>query len=149
MMMMVETLSRAESEVRALLDRWVEATLALDMDRILACYDPDIRAFDAIGPLQFDGLGVYARHWKSCLEMMTGEMVFEPDQLRIELDGDLAVTHFLVRCGCAGEDGAMQTNWMRGTVCMRRHAGDWRIVHEHYSHPFDVETMKVAMDLKP
>jgi ketosteroid isomerase-like protein len=39
--------------------------------------------------------------------------------------------------------------WVRATLCLRRIDGKWMIAHEHQSVPFDVETGKASLDLKP
>jgi len=38
---------------------------------------------------------------------------------------------------------------VRATVCYRKIDGKWMIVHEHFSVPFDMETLKASLDLKP
>lgn len=141
--------TRAQAEVRAVLDAWVDATQRVDVDSVLSLYEPNVRAFDAIGPLQFQGVDVYGKHWRDCMSQVHGEMVFQPEQLVIDAEGDLGLAHFLVRCGCEDSHGELQTGWMRGTVAMRKGANGWRIYHEHYSSPFDPETMKVPATLEP
>ncbi len=39
--------------------------------------------------------------------------------------------------------------WVRATVCFRKTAGEWTVTHEHDSVPFDVESGKASLDLKP
>ncbi|MHA6289539.1 YybH family protein [Maricaulis sp. CAU 1757] len=132
--------------VGELLDDWMAATRRGDLDAVLACYAPDVRAFDAIGEQQYDGLEAYAAHWRRCFSMVHGEMIFEPHDLRTDSAGDLALVHYLARCGCEGADGALQVGWMRASVCLRRAGGEgWRIVHEHYSMPMDPETNQAVM----
>ena len=47
----------------------------------------------------------------------------------------------------SGEDAAW---WMRATVCLARHSGDWKIVHEHTSVPFHMDgNYRAAVDLSP
>jgi ketosteroid isomerase-like protein len=35
------------------------------------------------------------------------------------------------------------------TVCLRKIGGKWTVTHEHNSVPFDPETGKPSLDLKP
>ena len=44
-----------DAQIRGLLDDWVKAARAKDIDGIMATYAPDILAFDAIAQLQFKG----------------------------------------------------------------------------------------------
>jgi ketosteroid isomerase-like protein len=61
----------------------------------------------------------------------------------------VAFAHGLCRCGAKDESGEEKTSWMRFTTCYRRTSGSWKIVHEHFSAPFDVESGKALFDLKP
>jgi ketosteroid isomerase-like protein len=38
---------------------------------------------------------------------------------------------------------------MRVTACYRREAGQWRIVHEHWSAPFDMMSGTALFNLEP
>lgn len=139
----------AEQEIRAVLDRWVQSTCTKDLDGIMACYAPDVRAFDAIARLQFKGVEAYRKHWEHCLGFVDGEMLFEIHEPTIVVRDDIAFSHFLATCGCTDENGEEQIGWTRGTVCLRKTKGEWRIVHEHYSMPFDPETMKILDKAEP
>ncbi|GAK45780.1 conserved protein [Tepidicaulis marinus] len=133
-----------EDAIRALIDDWIKAAKAGDVGKIMTLYTPDIRAFDAISKLEFKGLEAYRTHWKMCMEMMPGsEMIMDLHDLEIEQSGELAFAHYLSLCGGTDEKGETQTGWMRATVCCRKTAEGWKISHEHYSSPFDPETMQI------
>lgn len=139
----------AEAEIRKLMDNWLRAVHAQDIDGIVSCYAPNILAFDAVSQLQFKGVDAYRKHWEACLSMCPpGSMIFEIHDLNITAGNDVAFCHGLSRCGGVGENGEEKTGWMRMTVCYRKRNGRWRVVHEHFSAPFDMETLKV-LDLRP
>lgn len=140
---------RSRADVKALIERWAESTRKKDLDAIMACYAPDVRAFDAIGPLQFRDAAAYREHYATCLTYMPGETLFEVHQLEIEAEGDLAFASYLGRCGCTDEKGELQAGWMRATICCKKLEGEWRIAHEHYSNPFDPESGQTRLDLEP
>jgi ketosteroid isomerase-like protein len=81
--------------------------------------------------------------------MAMGDMIMRIPEMSVTVGGDVALCHYLFICGGTGEDGNEQTGWMRGTVCLRRIDGQWLITHEHYSVPFDPESMKVLTELQP
>jgi len=148
--MATATLTRtAEAEIGRLIEDWAKAARSFDLDGITAAYAPDILAFDAIGKLQFKGADAYRAHWKACAEMCPGQMVFEVHDLAIEAADDLAFGHYFVRCGAVGEDGKEDTGFVRVTFCCRRTSGRWKIVHEHFSVPFDPESGKALLRLEP
>lgn len=134
-------------EVHALLDSYIQAVRALDLDRIVAHYAPDIVAYDAIAQLEFAGLDAYRQHWKACLQQCQN-MIFEPRDPAIFANGDVGFGHYLVHCG-GSCDGKESSGWMRATFGARKRNGRWQIVHEHYSAPFNPETNQILSDLKP
>ena len=139
----------AEAEIRAQVDSWLQAVLAMDLDRIISHYAPDILAFDAVSQLQFKGVEAYCQHWQACLAMCRpGTMIFELHDVHITAGDDVAFATALTRCGGTGENGEEKTGWMRMTAGYRQTHGQWKVVHEHFSAPFDMETLKV-LDVTP
>ena len=139
----------AEAEIRAQVDSWLQAVLAMDIDDIMSHYAPDILAFDAVSQLQCKGVDAYRKHWQACLAMCrAGMMIFEIHDLQVTAGDDVAFATALNRCGGIGENGEEQAGWMRMTAGYRKMNGKWMIVHEHFSAPFDMETLKL-LDLKP
>ncbi|WP_406833705.1 YybH family protein [Pseudomonas asiatica] len=137
----------AETEIRQLIERWMQAVRDRDIPNIVAPYADDIVAFDAIQALQFKGKATYQAQWEMCMSMCPGPMVFEFAELTVHAAGDLAVAHWLNRCGPA--DNESQCGFMRATVGYRRQGGQWQVIHEHWSAPFDMQTQKALFDLKP
>ena len=140
----------AVAEIQTLMDRWLRDVKAADIDKLMSHYAPDVLAFDAALQLQFKGTEAYGKHWRACMEMCPGPVTYEMHQLQITAGEDVAFAHYLNRCGgIDDETGEERAAWMRGTGCFRRIAGNWKIVHEHFSAPFDMETFKALLDLKP
>lgn len=143
------TNNASETKIRELIDGWLEAVRARDTKRIMSHYAPDVVAFDAIAALQFKGSEVYGKHWEACMSMCTGPMVFEIRELNIEAEDDVAFAHWLNRCGATDENGEEKASWMRVSAGYRRIKGNWRIVHEHFSAPFDMASGKALFGLEP
>ena len=139
--------TEAERELEQLIEQWMQAVRERDVDRIVAPSADDILAFDAIQALQFKGKATYQAHWEMCMGMCPGPMVFDFAELTVHAAGDLALAHWLNRCGPA--DNESQCGFMRATVGYRRQGGQWLVIHEHWSAPFDMETQKALFDLKP
>lgn len=140
----------AESEIRQLIEHWMPAVRARDIPAITAPYADDIVAFDAIKALQFKGKAAYREHWQACMEHCPGDMIFEMEQLQIHATDDLAFAHWLNRCGPASEEGGEDKScYMRASVGYKRIDGQWKVIHEHWSAPFDMETGAALFTLKP
>ncbi|TFH86915.1 DUF4440 domain-containing protein [Billgrantia azerbaijanica] len=138
-----------ETAVLDCLERWAAAVRAKDVEAIVAHYTPDIVAFDAILQLQFKGLEAYRRHWDACMALCAGPMAFQIHEEVIHVDGNVAFCHGLIECGGANERGEIDTGWLRATIGLRRIEGEWRIVHEHHSAPFDMTSRQALLDLTP
>lgn len=141
--------SEDQQALQTLIAQWAKAVSAGDLNAILACYAEDVEAYDAIGKLRFQGLEAYGAHWRECMSYCENGMVFEVQEPRVRVDGDLAVSYFPVRCGGENETGEEQMGWMRMSVAYHRIGGQWKIVHEHSSVPFDPMTLKIVEDAAP
>jgi ketosteroid isomerase-like protein len=138
------TAGKAAAEVRARIEDWAAALRAKDVDGIMASPSADVLAFDCHSQLEFKGADAYRRHLEACMPCMQGAMLFELHDLSI-----VAFCHYLALCGATGADGAERRCWLRGTMCLRRSDGAWRIVHAHCSAPFDPLSGRAMLDLVP
>jgi len=144
-----ENIARAQTEIETLVDDYLKAVRAGDLDGITRHYAPDIVAYDAIGRLRFTGVEQYRAHWDACLKMCPGSMIFEHHDPSVVAGDDVAIYHCLVHCGYKADDGTERFSWMRATVGFRRIDGRWKVVHEHWSAPFDPQSGRAQFDLTP
>ena len=141
--------TNAEADVRQLIESWEDAASAGNLEEIMSHYAPEVIAYDAIIALQFKGREAYKKHWQLCLSMCSDPMTFKMHDLQIGIGGDVAFSHGLTHCGGTERDGNQRSLWLRVTSAYRKTKGQWRIVHEHISAPFDPESGKALFDLKP
>lgn len=138
-----------KTEIEQQVENWKQAVISQNLEKIMTFYATDVRAFDAIAELQFTNRSKYQAHWQRCLQMCKMTQ-FEIGQLDIHVDGDLAVCAFLNQCGGIDEKtGEQQVGWIRGTQVYQKHNGQWLIIHEHFSLPFDMETGTAMFHLTP
>jgi ketosteroid isomerase-like protein len=140
---------KAMAEVGARLEDWAAALRTKDVDRIIASHSADVLAFDCHSQLEFNGADAYRRHLEACMPGMQGPMIFELHDLNIVAEEHVAFCHYLALCGATGAEGKERRCWLRGTTCLRRTGGTWRIVHEHCSTPFDPMSGRAMLDLVP
>lgn len=138
-----------ETQTQQQLDAWVAACRSKDVSQIMSHYAEDVVAYDAIGPLRFQGRAAYQAHWQACMEMCGGPGLFEIHQPSFLLSDGLAVVHYLFHCGGSDDKGEMHSSWMRVSQCFRQQDGRWLIAHEHFSMPGDMESGKILFDLQP
>ena len=138
-----------QSQLKQAIDSWAKAAQSKYVERIISHYSDEVVAYDAIGPLRFVGREAYKAHWQACMEMCTGEGMFEVHDPSFMIDDNLGVAHYLLHCGGTDDKGQTQTCWMRVTQCFRRQGERWLIAHEHFSVPSDMESGKALFDLTP
>lgn len=141
--------SKAEQQIRDLVNQYVSAVRTKDLSRVAALYTDDVLAFDAILALQFKGKTAYMAHWQTCMEFAKGETLYEVHQLQVTAGEQLAFSHSVNLCGCANDQGKMESSWMRSTQCWRHTNEGWKMAHEHFSAPFDVENGQALFTLQP
>lgn len=149
-------LNQSESEVRALLDRRVEACRVKDIDQLMSLYSPNIFYFDVVPPLQFTGTDAVRRNFVRWFDEYEGPIGLETHDLNVTASGDVAFAHMLhLDTGTLHSDngvkeqGASRSLWLRSTVCCQRAGNRWWITHEHISLPVDLETMTAVLDIAP
>jgi len=144
-----QAMNNERAAVEALLERWRDAVNRADLSGITACYSEDVVAFDAIVALEFLGKAAYREHWRTCLGFMPEPPRFTIRQRQLFVDRESACVSALVECSCKDANGETHGGWTRMSQHLRRADGEWKIVHEHFSAPFDVESGKALFDLVP
>jgi len=138
-----------QAQIQAIIDTYRQAVMTKDVDKVMTLYADDIVSFDAIKALQFKGKEAYRAHWIACMEMCPGPHIFEFHEIAIETGDSIAFAHWVANCGGTNDKGETQSCWMRATACYRLVDGAWKIVHEHWSAPFDPMTGSTLFDAKP
>jgi uncharacterized protein (TIGR02246 family) len=138
-----------EAQIHELIDRWLKALRAKDLDGIMSCYTPDILSFDLLPPLQYVGADEYRKNWAEWFPTFRGPIGYEVHDLTITTGDDLAFSHSLNRISGKRTSGEETEAWVRATVCYRKIDSKWGVAHEHISVPFYMDSGKAAVDLKP
>jgi uncharacterized protein (TIGR02246 family) len=137
------------TEIRGVIDSWVEAFRSHDVEAAMAVHAPDTVSFDIVAPLRYVGVSAYRRPWEEAFENFPGPIEFEIRDLDITLGGDLAFSRSLNRMTATMGDGQQIDYWFRWTACFRKIEGRWLIVHDHTSVPTDFASGMAVLDLAP
>jgi uncharacterized protein (TIGR02246 family) len=142
--------ARNEAEIRALIEERTRAIRAKDAAAVLAIYAPDVLSFDLIDPLRHTGREAIRKRLEAWLsQFQEGPIGFEMRDLLITAGDDVAFCHSLNRVDATTTDGTRIDMFWRATSCFRRLEGRWMVTHEHSSVPFDMESGKASLGLKP
>jgi ketosteroid isomerase-like protein len=138
-----------EYQIRKLIDDQANAVRAKDINGSMSNYSPDIVSFDVVNPLQKIGLDACRKRAEEWFSSFQGAIGYEISDLSITAGDGAAFCHSLNRVNGTKTDGVEIDMWWRATVCWSKIDGKWMIVHEHNSVPFDIESGKASLDLKP
>jgi len=138
-----------EAQVRAIIDDRSKAVRAKDINDAVSHYAPDIVSFDVVNPLQHIGSGSSRKRAEEWFSSFQGPIGYEIRDLSITVAETLAFSHGLSHVSATRIDGGQLDMWWRTTICFHKLDGNWMITHEHNSVPFDVESGKASLDLKP
>jgi uncharacterized protein (TIGR02246 family) len=142
-------MDKEKAQIRELIDSRVRAIGAKDIETLMANHAPDVLSFDVINDLQVRGADAVRARAQNWFSAYPGRIGYEVRDLRITAGTDVAFCTYLYHVTGTLQDGGAVSMWVRATVCLQKMAGNWRIVHEHQSVPFDAETGQAALDLMP
>jgi len=143
------TPAAAEAEIHALMNDRIEAVHAKDAARLVSHHAADVVAYDLLEPLQYRGSVDLRRRAQQWFDGYDGPMTYEIRDLVVVPGHGVAFCHGLHHVAGRLRTGQQVDMWWRATQGFRRIDGQWRIVHEHSSVPFDMTSGKVSFDLKP
>jgi uncharacterized protein (TIGR02246 family) len=127
-----------QNAIRTVVERWIEAIQARDLDGVVAAHTDDIVMFDVPPPQNgIRGLAEYRDCWPPFFEFIASGAVFELVELDITAGADVAFARALLRCGTEEQFAEKPDNRLRITVGLRKVNSDWLIAHEHHSFPLD------------
>ena len=124
-----------EQTVRALIENWVTAVHAGDLDTVLADHAPDLVMFDVPPPYDgVRGLDAYRDTWPGFFEWQKSGASFELESLEVTAGADVAFAFALLHCRTADDD---PRRLLRLTIGLRKIDDRWIVTHEHHSFPHD------------
>jgi ketosteroid isomerase-like protein len=138
-----------EIQVKAVIEQSAQAIRDKDVDRLMAGCARDVQTFDATPPLQRRGADSYRKSYEDWFATWDGPIGVELRELDISASDDVAFATSLNHITGKSKTGENADVWMRLTLGLRKIGGQWKATHEHVSVPFDMQTQKAALDLKP
>lgn len=141
--------TKNESSIRQIIEARANAMRAGDIDATVKDVSDDVMVFDVVEPLCRQGKASLRTRAEEWMESYEGRVDWESHDLQIVTDGDVGFSHSLARVTGTLKTGAAVDMWFRTTLGFRRIDGRWLIVHDHGSVPFNPESGKASLALKP
>ena len=138
-----------EQELRDLVAERVASVRAKDTAPLVARQADDVVAFDVVPPLRSRGNEAVAARIQEWFDSYASDIDYEVRDLAVAADGDVGFCSFVYHVDGTLASGGDVDMWVRATLCCRRIGGEWRIVHDHESVPFDPTTGHALINLEP
>lgn len=138
-----------EQELRDLVAERVAAVRAKDTAPLAARQAEDVVEFDVLPPLRSVGTEALVEKIQAWFDGYATDIDYSVHELTVAADGDLGCCWFVYHVGGTLASGDEVDMWVRATLCCRRINGEWHVIHDHESVPFDPATGKALIDLAP
>ncbi len=122
-----------EGEIRRLDAELTAAARERDVDRLLACYAPDVEAFHLVTGQEPHGIDAFRKAADAVFASVDGPVTREVLEFRVHVDESIAFGHALVRMRATRADGEPLDDMVRVTTGYRNIGPRWVIAHEHVS----------------
>ncbi|WBB68297.1 SgcJ/EcaC family oxidoreductase [Micromonospora sp. WMMD812] len=139
----------SEREVRALHQRWFDATAAKDLDGLMRPVAEAVVPYEHEQPLEHVGRDRLREVCANGLDASDGTVTWTVPELTLLVRDDLAVSWGLNRMTAQHGNGGEAESWSRGTRVFQRTDQGWELIHQHVSFPFDPDTGRARTDLAP
>ncbi|MEV5750861.1 nuclear transport factor 2 family protein [Actinoallomurus sp. NPDC052308] len=138
-----------EAKIKQHVEKIIEGIRAKDLEGLERLYSTDVVSFDIDPPLQHVGVAAKLKNWANVFTFFQ-EVNYEVRDLAVTAGEDVAFGHGFGRLSGTLKNGtATGGMWVRATFCFRKIDGDWSIVHDQISVPFDIASGKGVADLEP
>ncbi|MEU4170357.1 nuclear transport factor 2 family protein [Streptomyces sp. NPDC026665] len=127
----------ATGEIRRLDAELTEALRERDLDRVMACYAPDVEVFHPVSGMEQSGADALRKAEEQWFAALAGPADREVLDFRLRIDESVAFSHALVRLRAPLADGTTLDSTARVTTGYRAAGDRWQIVHQHISVPSD------------
>ncbi|HEY0100427.1 MAG TPA: nuclear transport factor 2 family protein [Pyrinomonadaceae bacterium] len=138
-----------EAQIRAFIEERIKAVNDREIERLMSQHAPDVLMFDVLDPLRYIGAEKVRERAAQWFSRYRGSIGYEVRDLNIETGETAAFCHYLYHVSGTMTNGREVGMWVRSTVCFRKVDDEWIVAHEHTSVPFDAESGKASVDLKP
>ncbi|MER6125731.1 SgcJ/EcaC family oxidoreductase [Streptomyces sp. NPDC001795] len=135
----------AEAAIRRLDAELTAAARERDVERMMACYAPDVETFHPVGGEEQVGIGAVRKAVEGVFAAVSGPVSREVLKFRVHVDESVAFAHALIRMRGTLTNGEPLDDVMRVTIGYRFAGLRWLITHMHVSPvPVDAGTTKEA-----
>ena len=142
-----DTTRSDEPAILAVIDAIAKAVRSNDLEGLVAHFAPEVVVFDMLAPLEHKGVDAVRQSWSMVLEPFEGAVEYDVDHLGILAGGDIAWSRGLSVFKGTTKAGQKVVHRLRMTLGFRKTEGRWKVIHQHVSAPFDMQSGRAQLDL--
>ncbi len=128
-------LSKDETEIYALIERWANAIRDANKVNIRADHHDDMLMFDVSPPLMTRGVEAYTASWDAFFAWFNKPLTFHFHDVDVVAGSDVAYATALGNWAGVDPKGKRQGYDFRLTMGLRKFGNRWIVMHEHHSLP--------------
>jgi len=138
-----------EAAIRRRIEEYAESIRAMDLERVMSIFAPDLVSFDIVPPLRITGADAKRKNWIDVFTIYQRPLGYEIRDFTVTVGDDVAFGYSLNRISGTMKNGPANEMWLRWTTGFRKIDGRWLIVHDQVSVPMDPESGRALRDLLP
>ena len=141
--------AKNREHIRQLLHKRAQAVLERNVEEATAATASDIVTFDVLSPLRNVGTGDIQKRTEAWFDGYAQGPNYEVRDLEVVAGDNVAFAYYLYHVSGTLTNGDEVSMWVRATLGLQKRDGEWEIVHEHNSVPFDPESGQALVSLEP
>lgn len=135
--------------IESLIQQRIEAIISQDIEKAVASYSKDLLMFDLIGELSNFGVQAAKDRLTEWFSSMQKLINYEVKIIEIVEDNNVAFCNSFNHIEAIKKDGGKLDMWWRETLGWKKQNGKWVVITAHSSVPFDGQSGKASLALKP
>ncbi|GAB3226990.1 YybH family protein [Spirosoma arcticum] len=138
-----------EVQLYEFIEKGVNAIRAKDINTLLPLFAADIVSFDVVGQLRYVGTEAIQKRMETWFSSFKeGPIGYEISELNVDIATDMAFCHRINHVSGSLQTGQQLDMRWRETSCYRKLDGQWLIIHQHSSAPFDPASGMASLSLE-
>jgi|GEM_PF-283853 len=145
----MNTQTNERQVIESLINERIEAIKSQDIEKAVANYSEDLLMFDVIGKLSDVNVQSAKDRLTEWFSSMQTLLNYEVDIIDIYVNNNIAFCNSFNHIEAIKKDGGKLDMWWRETLGWKKQNGHWVVISAHSSVPFNGQTGKASLDLKP
>lgn len=142
-------MNNEKSVIHDIITSRVSGVKSKDIHKATQNYSDNVILYDVVDPLECHGIQSVKNRLQQWLATLAEIKNFEIRNIEISASESIAYCTSLNHIDAVNTKGDKLDMWWRETTCYSKINGTWKITHAHNSVPFNPDSGKPSLALKP